>query len=481
SVAIGEIVTYQVTFTVPAGGSMPNLTLTDTLDRGLAFVDCVNVTPSSADITTTLPGGFNDACNDPTNPAVAAEPPGSPDAVNAGRRITFNLGTVNNSGASNGTVTITYTAVVLDSLGNQQDNAASLNNAATLTWDSGTLTTAAPDVTIVEPDFELSKEADRTVALPGSVITFTLTLRHTAQSNTDAFDTVLTDTLPPELTYVPGSLTILSGPAGVTDDSAAPTLRVTWADFPLLTGGNRTEAVVQFQATLGNLGSGQKTTNNANLEWTSLPGDVSASQSPYNSLSTERYYDPTSDVNTYGDSANLQIRVPRLPSTGFAPGVVTAIPEQPAEKAYQNLGDFWLEIPRLGVKMPIVGIPAKGEEWDLTWLANQAGWLEGTAFPTHAGNSALTAHVYLPNGKPGPFLNLNTMYWGDQIIVHYAGKRYIYEVREVRLLWPTDLSVLRHEELPWLTLLTCKGYNEKTGEYSNRISVRAVLIKIENE
>jgi LPXTG-site transpeptidase (sortase) family protein len=477
SVAIGEMLTYEVTFTVPAGGTMTNLKLTDTLDRGLAFVGCVSVTPSDPAITTTLSGGFAAACNDPTNPTVATEPPGSTDFADEGRKITFTLGDVSNSGASNGTVSVRYTVVVLDSIENQ--DGVRLNNSAMLTWDSGSLSTAAPEVTIVEPDFELTKEADRTVALPGSVITFTLTFGHTNISNVDAFDVVLTDVLPPGLTYVPGSLTIVSGPpGGVWDETGAPTLRVTWAEFPLLTGSSRTQAVVRFQAVLGNLAPGQRVRNTASLEWTSLLGDVTSPQSPYNALSTERYYDPGSDVNVYGVLASLDITVPRLPSTGFAPGVVTPLPAQPAEKAYQALGDLWLEIPKLGVKMPIVGIPAKGEEWDLTWLWDQAGWLEGTAYPTHAGNSAITAHVYLPNGQPGLFYKLDALRFGDAVIVHLSGQRYVFEVRQVQRVSPNTLSALRHEELPWLTLITCREYDPKTNSYRSRLIVRAVLVKI---
>ena len=37
-----------------------------------------------------------------------------------------------------------------------------------------------------------------------------------------------------------------------------------------------------------------------------------------------------------------------LPDTGFAPQHGTVLSAQPAEKAYADLGDLWLEIPRLG-------------------------------------------------------------------------------------------------------------------------------------
>jgi sortase (surface protein transpeptidase) len=40
---------------------------------------------------------------------------------------------------------------------------------------------------------------------------------------------------------------------------------------------------------------------------------------------------------------------------------------------------------------------------------------------------------------------------------------------------------LKHEEYSWLTLITCKTYNERTGEYLQRTVVRAVLIKVVDE
>ena len=74
----------------------------------------------------------------------------------------------------------------------------------------------------------------------------------------------------------------------------------------------------------------------------------------------------------------------KLPATGFAPNIVTLLPAQPIEKAYADEG-MWLEIPALGVKQSIVGVP--GPDWDVTWLGSQIGYLQGTAFPTWNGNS----------------------------------------------------------------------------------------------
>jgi LPXTG-site transpeptidase (sortase) family protein len=258
------------------------------------------------------------------------------------------------------------------------------------------------------------------------------------------------------------------------------TFTFVWDEFQL-----GQTATITFQATF--VGPAP-VTNATNVYWTSLPIDPVANvpvvQSPYSPSSTERWYDPvdSAGLNDYGAGDSITITLPELPETGFAPGVLTDLPPQPAWYSYADLGDFWIEIPQLGVRLPIVGVPLAGDDgWNLTWLGSQAGWLERSAYPTHAGNSVVTAHVYDSEGRPGPFVNLNRLYWGHAVIVHLGGQKYTYEVREVRLVWPNDSRVFRHEAYPWLTLITCKDYDEETGTYAQRVAVRAVLIKVEDE
>ncbi len=168
-----------------------------------------------------------------------------------------------------------------------------------------------------------------------------------------------------------------------------------------------------------------------------------------------------------------------LPDTGFAPGRVTRLPQQPAALAYTP-SDLTLEIPALNLKASIVSVPLTDQGWQLEWLGAQVGYLEGTAFPTWNGNSALTAHVYDANGRPGPFVNLGSLRWGSQVMVHAFGRTYIYEVRSVRAqVDAKEANVIRHEEQPWLTLITCQGYDEKSDSYRWRTVVRAVLVKVE--
>ncbi len=70
-----------------------------------------------------------------------------------------------------------------------------------------------------------------------------------------------------------------------------------------------------------------------------------------------------------------------IPATGFPMGEVTALNNQPVEKAYANTG-ITLRIPTLGLTMEIIGVPLTDSGWDISWLSNQVGYLEGSAFPT---------------------------------------------------------------------------------------------------
>jgi len=166
--------------------------------------------------------------------------------------------------------------------------------------------------------------------------------------------------------------------------------------------------------------------------------------------------------------------------TGFAPGRITDLSSLPVTK-YSTMNDVILEVPVLKLKMPVVGIPLKGNSWDVTWLLNQAGWLEGSAFPGFSGNSVLTSHVTLPFGQAGPFANLHKLTVGDKVFVHAFGNLYIYDIKAVQKLDPTDSSILRHENKSWLTLVTCADYDEKAETYLKRLVVKAVLVQAQPE
>ena len=183
--------------------------------------------------------------------------------------------------------------------------------------------------------------------------------------------------------------------------------------------------------------------------------------------------------NDPNETSTVNAKPAALPGTGFAPHRATLLSAQPAAQSYADLGDLWLEIPRLDVQMPIVGVPQANGQWDVSWLGNDAGWLNGTAFPTYSGNSVLAGHVYNADGTPGPFVHLNGLWWGDQVIVHAWGAQYVYEVRTVMQVSPfATSSVIMHKDLPWVTLVTCRGYDEASNSYEYRVAVGAVLVEV---
>jgi len=471
NVAIGELVQYQVTLAVRPG-EMENVVLTDILDRGLAFVDC-EVSGSGSLSSSPVP--LDQICQ--LARTISTEPAGSTNPADTGRKMVLDFGRLSNNGTVDELLTVRYQVVVLDTVENLRG--VSLNNQADWTWNGGSLPAFAPPVTIVEPSLGLSKTVTPTEARIGSVVTYRLTLGHLPDSNSDAYDVVLSDLVPGQLIYVPGSLRFVSGQAPTElVDSAAPQLMVRWDVFSNIAGST----IIEFQARVDSMPAGGQIINTASVEWTSLPGDYSDPQSPYNPLSYERFYDPASPVDVYGIQASVPLRVSRveLPDTGFAPYRVTVLEPQPAEKNYRVYSDLWLEIPTLGVSADIVGVPLQDGDWDVSWLNGSVGWLDSTAFPTWKGNSVLTAHVYDATGDPGLFYNLSRLKWGDQVIVHLYGQVYRYEVREVLSVLPNSSAPLRHEEKPWLTLLTCQGYNPKDGNYALRLAVRAVLLSIDD-
>ena len=485
NVAVGEIVTYEIVYNLPLGTALNNVTITDRMDKGLAYVDCLQVLVAGADQTAAVcPTAIVSSI---TNPGDSAANPANP-----GRQVVFNLGNIPAQAAA-ATIRVRYRAIVLDVIENVQG--VSLNNDVTIDHSGGSFSTSAPDVIIVEPDLVIEKTAVPSVNVAvGTPITFTLTINHSPLSQTDAFDVEVTDILPPELEYIPCTIAY-SGFAPTSPTlptafcpGATNTLAFRWDVLPL--GATST---ITFNARL----VAPTAENAANVAWTSLPIDLAPNGQPvqlsvHNSRSTERWFDPLDNVNIYGRSRRFRINpvasgdppedsidLPeRLPETGFAPGVQTIVPAQPVDLAYRAT-DIWLEIPRLGLKIPIVGVPLAQDDWDLTWLWNEAGWLEGTAFPSWSGNSVLTGHVTLPNGQEGPFAEIGKLKWGDRVIIHAYGATFEYEVRQNRTVSPLNSDVLEHEEEPWLTLITCKTFNESSGEYTSRIAIRAVLVGVE--
>jgi LPXTG-site transpeptidase (sortase) family protein len=128
-------------------------------------------------------------------------------------------------------------------------------------------------------------------------------------------------------------------------------------------------------------------------------------------------------------------------------------------------------------------VPITRNNWDVTWLGNDIGWLNGTAFPTWEGNAVITGHVYNANGLPGIFADIKDLRYGDEIIVHLFDEIYTFEVLKTKLVSSnsTGYAFENLEGFSYLTLITCHGYNEKSDTYRFRRVVRAVLVNAQEE
>ncbi|PIE90914.1 MAG: hypothetical protein CR997_03400 [Acidobacteria bacterium] len=195
---IGDTVGYRLTVSI-IEGTINDLIVVDVLPDGLRY-ESLTVGVGNVGITHQY----------------------TPPPTVSGQTITVDLGQVvnpDNGVTDDDLITIDLTAVVENVAGNQ--NGVSLGNNASLsfTGPSGTVTReydadlSTPgiqplELEIVEPDLELSKSVTPVDVWPGTAVTYTLTISHTAASSADAYDVVITDTLPAGVTFVTGSATL---------------------------------------------------------------------------------------------------------------------------------------------------------------------------------------------------------------------------------------------------------------------------------
>jgi len=205
--------------------------------------------------------------------------------------------------------------------------------------------------------------------------------------------------------------------------------------------------------------------------WVTHSSALDPDSSPLSDMATDDLGDELAD----DDEAILQIVVPSLPETGFAPGRITPLAPRPAEAQFL----VWrVRIPRLGVDAPIVGVPFSARGWDVSWLNDQVGWLHGSAFPTWEGNTVLTAHVWNADNTPGLFYNLKHLRYGDRVYLYTDRMTATYMVVDNRLVPPAEVKMaFAPADADVLTLLTCQGFDAERETYVYRRLVRAVRVE----
>lgn len=130
----------------------------------------------------------------------------------------------------------------------------------------------------------------------------------------------------------------------------------------------------------------------------------------------------------------------------------------------------YIEIPCIGVRLPIYHGTEDSE------LQNGVGHLEWTSLPVGGPSThcALSGHRGLPSAKL--LSNLDKVKEGDIFILYILGNELTYQVDQIRIVEPEDVSCLSTEEGKDLcTLITCTPYGVNT----HRLLVRGH--RVENE
>jgi LPXTG-site transpeptidase (sortase) family protein len=144
---------------------------------------------------------------------------------------------------------------------------------------------------------------------------------------------------------------------------------------------------------------------------------------------------------------------------------------QPAEPAR-------LLIPAFNVDAPIVTIPIRNEQWDVSGLEAQVGWLSSTGErPGDKYAMVLVGHITLQNLQRGAFADLERAKAGTQIVYRYAGVEYVYEVKQRGRVPPNDVKALYVPEGSVLLLMTCTDWDGTSKTYANRLLVQAELVE----
>lgn len=132
----------------------------------------------------------------------------------------------------------------------------------------------------------------------------------------------------------------------------------------------------------------------------------------------------------------------------------------------------YIEIPKISVALPIY----HGTDEGVLQIA--IGHIEGSSLPVGGAGThcVLSGHRGLPSAKL--FTNLDELVIGDEFVIRVLDETLTYEVDQIRIVEPGDLSDLEIEEGKDLcTLVTCTPYGINT----HRLLVRGHRVENKKE
>lgn len=118
-----------------------------------------------------------------------------------------------------------------------------------------------------------------------------------------------------------------------------------------------------------------------------------------------------------------------------------------------NYLEFAISIPKLKIEKKEVFV-------DSNDITGGLAHLPGTALPGEKGNVFISGHSalnFFKGIKNAPFVNLQDLKKGDQIEVLAGDTKFTYEVTEIKIVKPDDLSVINPPEGVgrYISLMTC--------------------------
>lgn len=148
--------------------------------------------------------------------------------------------------------------------------------------------------------------------------------------------------------------------------------------------------------------------------------------------------------------------------------------------------DTRIIIPRINQNVPVIKVPEdnlRKRDWDSLEKDIQESLkggivhYPGTSWPDEGGNFVVTGHSSYYPWDPGRFKDvfvlLHNVVIGDRIVVFYKQKKYVYQVYEIKEVYPSEVNILGKTENTRLTLITCTPI----GTNLKRLIVSAELVK----
>lgn len=141
-------------------------------------------------------------------------------------------------------------------------------------------------------------------------------------------------------------------------------------------------------------------------------------------------------------------------------------PEAPPADPYANtpivqLGS--IQIPKIGL------LSAVYEGITLTVINHGPGHWPGSAMPCQAGNTVFPGHRVTHSH---PFLNIDLLSPGDDIVFHMPGHDCVYKVTGTQIVLPSALYVTNPTRSPTVTIIACNPKHSA----AQRIVVKGILV-----